>query len=126
VPPNKFFGSCDRELPCKWGKIHITLAPITLKIIISFSPHSSKHKCLCLATLSIEQSSNGCYKSITCTITWTLRPRWWILIRFSCLDFIVTKVKINFRNTSTSELTLAFVFKFPTLHNHIKKHIENI
>lgn len=117
MPPNKFFSFCNCKLPSKRRKLNIAFTPITLKIILCFTPHSSEHKCLCLATLITEQSSNGCHKPVTCTITRTLGPRWRILIRFSSLAFIITKVEVNFRNTSSSMLTLTFIFKFPTLHD---------
>lgn len=93
MPPNKPLSFGYGELPSKGRKLCITLTPIILEIILCITPHSPQHKCLGLATLSIEKSPDGSDKSITCSITWTLNPGNWMLIRLPCLtSFIVTEI----------------------------------
>lgn len=117
MSPDKPLCFCYCELPSKRRKLCITLTPIALEIILCFSPHGPEDKGLCLATLSIEKTSDGSDKSITSAITWTLEKSYWILIRFACLSFIVTKIKLTVRNTSSTgfSLTMCFVLKLLTL-----------
>lgn len=77
VPPKKPLGFCYSQLPSKGRKLYITFTPLTLELIICFTPHSPKHKCLGFATLSIEKAPYGGDKSITCSISGTLRPGYW-------------------------------------------------
>lgn len=121
VSLNKSFSFGNCELPSKRRELYITFTPISLKIILCFTPHSPQNKCFCLPALCIKKSSYGCYKSIPCSITWPLKPWWWVLVRFSGLAFVITKIEVNFRNTSSSRLTMSFVFKFSTLYDFAKK-----
>jgi hypothetical protein len=126
MPPNKPLSFCYSELPSEGRKLCITFTPITLKIILCFTPHSPQHECLGLATLSIKKAPDGSDKSVTCSITWTLKPGNWILIRFPCLasSFIVTEIKVTIRNTTSTRfpLTVCFVFELLTLQDQWKDY----
>jgi len=116
VPLKKIFSFYYCELPSKMSCLYIILNQISMAFIFCFIFLWLK-QFLCLTALRVKYSSNRCYKSIACSISRTLRPRWWILIRFSCMAFSVAKISFTFRSTRSTWLILTFVFKFLPLHD---------
>ena len=116
VPLKKLFSFYYCELPSKMCGLYIILTQISMTFIFCFIFLWLK-QFLCLTALRVKYSSNGCYKSIACSISRTLRPRWWKLIRFACMAFSVTKISVTFQSTSSTWLILTFVFKFLPLHD---------
>lgn len=117
MPPDKPLSFCNSELPSKGRELCITFTPISLEIILSFTPHSPQHECLSLATLSIEKASDGSDKSITCSISWALEKGYWMLIRLSWLTFIVAEIKLTIGNTRSTgfPLIISLIFELLTL-----------
>lgn len=89
MPPNKLPSFCYGELPSKGRKISFTFTPFPMKIILCFTSHCPKHECFSLSALSVEQSPDGSYKSIPCSISWPFEKCYWILVRFPCLTLLV-------------------------------------
>lgn len=89
MPPNKLPSFCYGELPSKGRKISFTFTPFPMKIILCFTSHCPKYECFSLSALSIEQSPDGSYKSIPCSISWPFEKCYWILVRFPWLTLLV-------------------------------------